>query len=219
VKYIKMVTGVLMMEKSPTNPVPQPDETFTITSLETLNIVSDELRAKILETLSTEPLTVKEVAARLDLDPKKLYYHFRMLEEHGLIRVTSTQIISGIIEKHYQTRAHYFLVDASLLAFGEQTPGRNVDIGLSYVFDKAKEAIRQGLASGVVEAARNAPITRRLLARRESLFLTSAQVQYFYTQLEALAKEMEMSQAEGTESDCQWYDMVISLYPVQMAQK
>jgi DNA-binding transcriptional ArsR family regulator len=83
----------------------QPDEEFVISDLETIHIVSEPLRLQILEILKETPKTVKQVAAELGVNQVKLYYHFKLLEEHGLLRITEERMVSHLIEKVYQTRA------------------------------------------------------------------------------------------------------------------
>src|ERR687885_168224 len=86
-----------------------------IRDLETVRLISDPLRLQILEALRKEPRTVKQVAAQLDVPATNLYYHVRLLEQRGLIRVTDTRIVSGIIEKRYQTVAYRLSIDRRLL--------------------------------------------------------------------------------------------------------
>ena len=69
---------------------------MVIDNLETLKVLADQLRKRIMEQFD-EPSTVKEVARKLGTSPSKLYYHVNLLEEHGLLKVTDTRIVSGII--------------------------------------------------------------------------------------------------------------------------
>src|SRR3712207_1417060 len=88
-----------------------PKDIYFISDLETLKVVSDPLRLRILECFRGVPATVKDVAAALDMPPTRLYYHVNQLEERGLIHVVETRVVSGIIEKHYQTTAYRLTVD------------------------------------------------------------------------------------------------------------
>src|SRR3954467_12474429 len=101
-------------------PQAHPPQLHTITTLDALKVFSDPLRQQIIEALLDDAKTVKQVAVELDLAPTKLYYHVNLLEEHGLIQVTETRIVSGIIEKHYRAAAREFAIERSLL-----TPGQN----------------------------------------------------------------------------------------------
>jgi DNA-binding transcriptional ArsR family regulator len=68
--------------------------------------LADPLRLQILFELGDEgPRTVKTVAATLGVAPTRLYYHFKLLERAGLIRVASRRLVSGIEERHYEAVA------------------------------------------------------------------------------------------------------------------
>jgi DNA-binding transcriptional ArsR family regulator len=95
------------------------EEEFHITDLETLKVISDPLRVQILERIGLasdagQPITVKQLAEELDRPPTKLYYHVNLLEKHELIRVAETQVVSGIIERHYQIRAKKLRADLDI---------------------------------------------------------------------------------------------------------
>ena len=101
----------------------QPDEEFVISDLETIHIVSEPLRLQILEILKDSPKTVKMVAKELGINQVKLYYHFKLLEEHGLLRITEERMVSHLIEKVYQTRARSIRIATDLLTLGSQATG------------------------------------------------------------------------------------------------
>ena len=61
----------------------------------------------------------RELARTLGEPPTKLYYHVNMLEEHGLLIVTGSQLVSGILEKRYQLVAASIGVDRALLTAGD----------------------------------------------------------------------------------------------------
>ena len=67
----------------------------------TLKALADPTRIQILLELGDGSKTVKEVAAALSVGPTKLYYHFKILERAGLIRVTRRRMVSGIEERTY----------------------------------------------------------------------------------------------------------------------
>src|SRR5689334_15395153 len=98
------------------NPITIQNDELVITDLETLKVISDPLRLQIMEVVQHNSRTVKQIAAELDIAPSKLYYHINLMEEHGLIHVTDTRIVSGIIEKQYQAAARNLRVNHSLLS-------------------------------------------------------------------------------------------------------
>jgi len=90
-------------------PVPKKNQQFAeplvISDAGTLKAVAEPLRIQILMELSPGPKTVKEIAADLDVPPTRLYYHFKILERAGLIRVAGRRMVSGIEERSYAATA------------------------------------------------------------------------------------------------------------------
>src|SRR3954447_21221010 len=93
----------------------EPADRMVIKDLEALKAVSDPLRLRIMETMLQGARTVKQLAKELKTTPTKLYYHMNLLEQHGLVKVTGTRIVAGIIEKQYQLAAYSIHIDRSLL--------------------------------------------------------------------------------------------------------
>src|SRR5919199_432922 len=109
---------------APTQP---PADELTISDLDSLRVIADPLRLRILESL-IEPRTVKQVAAELGIFPTKLYYHMQLLERHGLIMVVDTRLVSGILEKRYRAAARCFHVDHALLALSGPTGDEGLEM-------------------------------------------------------------------------------------------
>lgn len=89
---------------------------------ETLKVIADPLRLELLSLLS-EPKTAKELAATLGVPTTRLYYHLRVLESHGLVKVVSTRLVSGIEEKTYRSLGNNWvpspeLTDAAIESSG-----------------------------------------------------------------------------------------------------
>src|SRR5262245_31172041 len=83
-----------------------------IDDLATLRLLSDPLR--LIEELGVVPTTVKALARAMGMKPNRLYYHVNLLEQHGLVRVTHTRIVSGIVERTYALVARHFAVSEAL---------------------------------------------------------------------------------------------------------
>ena len=83
---------------------------------EQLKALGHPLRLKVLQVLgdSASPLTNRELAARLSVDPGHLHFHVRMLQRAGLIELASA---SGR-EKPYRPVAKHFKVGAEVRATG-----------------------------------------------------------------------------------------------------
>jgi DNA-binding transcriptional ArsR family regulator len=68
-----------------------------------LKAVADPLRVRIGLLLFEDAHTVKELAAALDVPATRLYYHVKILEQHGLIEVVERRMVSGIEERTYRS--------------------------------------------------------------------------------------------------------------------
>lgn len=190
----------------------QPAEQFIITTLETLKVFSDPLRQQILETLLDGAKTVKQIAAELTLSPTKLYYHVNLLEEHGLIRVTDTRVVSGIIEKQYRASARSFEIRRSLLLPGIQTNDENLDEALDAILNPIRSSIHISVERGLIDNSDSAPIYRKLYLRRGLARLSQAQAEAFYARLDALIKEFEGMKPDS--DDAQAYRLLLGLFPI-----
>lgn len=99
---------------------PQPDsrpsDVLELNRPEQMKALGHPLRLKVLQALgqSDEPLTNRELAARLAVDPGHLHFHVRMLHRAGLIERTKT---AGR-EKPYRAVAKHLRVGSELRAAG-----------------------------------------------------------------------------------------------------
>jgi DNA-binding transcriptional ArsR family regulator len=87
-----------------------------VQSLEALRALVDGQRHRIVTLLMDDAFTVKELADRLHIARTGLYYHLGILESHGLVRVTDSRLVSGIVEKRYRATARTFRIDRALLS-------------------------------------------------------------------------------------------------------
>jgi DNA-binding transcriptional ArsR family regulator len=90
--------------------------TLTIDRPEQLKALGHPLRLKVLQVLgsSDEPLTNRDLAERLEVDPGHLHFHVRMLHRAGLIELVE----GGGREKPYRPVAQQFEVGPEIRAAG-----------------------------------------------------------------------------------------------------
>ncbi|HZD73357.1 MAG TPA: helix-turn-helix domain-containing protein [Actinomycetota bacterium] len=81
---------------------------LVIKDVATLKALAHPLRLQVLFELGVGPTTVKAVASTLGVAATRLYYHFKILEQAGLIRVADRRLVSGIEERRYQAVAHSY---------------------------------------------------------------------------------------------------------------
>lgn len=196
-----------MEDASTLEPVPA----MLVTELETLKVISDALRSRILDRLRATPLTVKQLAGELGVPPKKLYYHVNMMEQHGVIRVVRTRVVSGIIEKQYRATAYVFKFDQSIYA-SEDAGLSSLPPGLGLLFDSTRNQLAQSFEEGLI-ANEHGPMHRQLLGSWALARIMPEQATEFYTRLNALIDEFEQSVSQ--EADAEFYRLFVTLFPIR----
>jgi DNA-binding transcriptional ArsR family regulator len=100
-----------------TNPSSSTHHELTIERPEQLKALGHPLRLKVLQVLgeSEQPMTNRELAAQLNVDPGHLHFHVRMLYRAGLIELAGT---GGGREKPYRPVAKHLVVGDEIRAAG-----------------------------------------------------------------------------------------------------
>lgn len=86
------------------------DKTKTLSSIEQIKAYADPYRMKIISEFYElkKPATVKQIADKMDEVPAKIYYHVKKLEKAGILKLSHTEEINGIIAKYYELTAEDF---------------------------------------------------------------------------------------------------------------
>jgi DNA-binding transcriptional ArsR family regulator len=181
--------------------------TIEISDVATLRAVADPLRMRLLGVLESGDRTVKELAAALDLRPNRLYYHVRLLEEHGLIRVASTRTVSGNIERRYELAARRISVAKDLAtAGGAEAVGQLGDM-VGTAFDEIRREFVASIKEGDPSQAGR---PRRLSGHR--LRVPTAKAEEFMARLDALIAEYEVGAGVSPDPKTDAV-LTIALYP------
>lgn len=188
---------------------------YVIDNLETLKVLADQLRKRIMEHFD-QPSTVKEVARKLGTSPSKLYYHVNLLEEHGLLIVTDTRIVSGIIEKQYQAAARIFRVKTGLLSPTPEDGDATMEAMLAQFFDQPKEEVRNSLRNGIIQTGDDAEPHLKLNMSMATITVKPSQALAFYDRLSAIAEEIQALDSSDEDNE-QAYVIQFSMFPVAKA--
>jgi len=183
-----------------------PEKKLIIEDLETLKVVSDPQRLQILELMVLEPRTVKQIATHLDVSPNKLYYHINLLEKHGLIRVVDTQLVSGIVEKHYRVSAEDITVADGLLSVSEPERADRVEAFITTVLDSTKEELIRSMKLRSTEESR-----QTALFLKEMAMMPEERAREFSKRLQDLIKEFTENDADT--ENVQSYALLAIFYP------
>jgi hypothetical protein len=197
------------------------EESRQIVDLETLKVISDPLRIRLLDAIGIanragKRRTVKQLAAELNIPHQKLYYHINLLEKHALIRVAETQVVSGIIEKHYQVQARSLSVARSLFERGVSRD-QKAQAALA-LLDSALEATRNDMIQLVdrfgLDDEELAPLDgRRGHISRALAGLSPDQAAEFHGRLTALVNEFEALEAPVLDEEAIYYSLTTILLP------
>lgn len=194
-----------MAKKGTDNPL------FVIDNLETLKVIADPLRWQILELLVLQPMTVKELGEKLGLAPSKLYYHISQLDEHGLVSIAETRIVSGIIEKRYQATAQAIDIDPELLSFSTDTGRDNIHAVLLATIDATREDMIRSLQARAFEIEQGAAQQpRHVLVNRALSRIPEERAEAFKHRLLNLVEEF--SDADSEDAD-QAFALTVAYYP------
>lgn len=188
---------------------------FHIKDLETLRAVSDPLRIQIAELLTTQNLTVKQVAEKLGLAPSKLYYHFGALEKLGMIEVAETRMVSNMVEKVYQSNVDQLEVDPSLLKFSKEGDNESFNILISSTIDATREDIMRSLQARQFQLDQGATEqSRRFIINRVVSQIPEERVAEFQNRLVQLIQEFEGEDERASrKANLHPYALTVALYP------
>lgn len=165
-------------------------QSLTLTDLDAVRTLTDPLRVRIIEALVKEACTVKQIARELGVATTKLYYHIGLLEEHGLIRVVDSRIVSGIIEKVYRAVAYSYQIDRSLLSFmGDDMHDNDLDALMATIFDTTKEEVKQSVKAGVLPLHNNGLEGTPSLISRGNVRLAPDKLHDFWQRLRELVED------------------------------
>ena len=194
--------------------IPQPDAELVIHSVDTLKVYFDPIRTQIMQEVANTPRTVQQIAEALNVPFTRLYYHIKMMEKHGLIRMVDVKQMPGAIEeKYYQVSARMFVIDRSLLMFDPQGENENLELLLKNVFDASHTDVRQSVRAGRIDMSVTPPHPKSLLARRFVFRLTDKKASKFQKELMDLIVKY---QSLETSPDDAYYAAVVGLYPSNM---
>lgn len=203
-----------IVQEEPIDEGMEPSETLQIDDPDALKLLADPFRSRILDLLRAKVHTAKELAQTLNLSPKKLYYHLKLMEEKGLIRVVGTRIVSGIIEKSYRATSYLFLFGGDLFC-SNSADGSTLPPGMQAVFESTRTQLEVSFADGLIELKEDAPIARRMMWMWGMQRLPIARAEEFYAKLEALLREFEADERRDVASDYQDFRLFITMFPVK----
>ena len=189
---------------------PEPVAERRISDVETLKALSDPLRLRILELMTTgrdEAFTVKRLAAVMEVSQTKLYHHVNLLVERELIHPVGTRVVSGIIETSYRIAQLSVSLDRGLLT-GDSPELHDM---LTTVFDGARGDIERGIRTGLIDLGEESDPLRRVALAKGLARLSPARATEFHARLKDLVASFD---DDSTDAEANEYGFVLGLYPL-----
>ncbi len=185
-----------------------------IDDLDTMRLITDSLRFQILSILDEEPLTINQVAKKMGLTPSRLYYHFKLLEDHGIIQVVDTRMINNIVEKSYWLTAEDIEIDKDLINFSSDTGAENIARMVTSQLDATREDILRSLQARKFNLAHGAqPTPRDMVMIHHKSHLTDETYQIFLARLKDLIEEFTQLSEEDSNGDLNVFALSCFMYP------
>lgn len=114
-------------------------------TFDTIKVLADPRRLKILRLLMASPATLSQLARALKRSPAWIRHHLLTLESAGLVELSEVRTTGKITEKYYRARARAFLLQQLILPKGK-TP----TVVLAGSHDLAAEHIADHLRGDLV---------------------------------------------------------------------
>ncbi len=189
-------------------------ELLVLKSLDEIKIFAEPLRVQILESLMGDPLTVRQVAERLEEKPTKLYHHFEVMEAAGLIKKVRSQKKRGTVESYYQAAAQNITMDPNLFT-GEKPSDESLETliaALTSLFQSTLAALRSSLREGLIIPGD--PQRTGMLAGFE-IEATPEQLQEIHHKLKELMKAADKVERKGGPLH---YKLTVAFFPTKPGQ-
>ncbi len=187
---------------------------FIIQDRETLKVMADPLRHQIIELLIDSPQTIKQVADKLGLAPSKLYYHFNLLEKHGLLKVMETRMVSNLMERSYQAVASCFELAPGLLTTSTDEGKAAVNEAIVSTIDATRDDILRSLQARYFQLEQGAPAQpRRMMLTRQVRRIPETRVTEFQERLETLLKDFTDAESPPGAPETRAYAIMVAFYP------
>jgi predicted ArsR family transcriptional regulator len=176
-------------------------EVLDITSFEQAKVLSHELRRRILSeyTANQVPRTAKQLADRLNLPASKVHYHVRELVKAGLLALTGTNEVNGIVEKYYLPVAKDFRI--VLNEMDTQLEGKQK------IINQTLSEFKKGFLQAMAAEAENSMLDVYHLQ------LTASEKAELTKELKSLGEKWHQKVKEReTEEKKEQYEIILSVY-------
>lgn len=176
-----------------------------------LKLLAEPIREFIVGAIVPKARTVADLARELRCPPTRLYHHVQRLVAAGLVKVERTELVSGIVERHFRATAQQLLLDRQ--AFGLVKGDAGLEAILSFVFDQSRLEINQAHAAGTIRLDCREGDPRQIVAYRSSAWLLPREAARLRRQLLELHNAVEKLARRTPPADSEPMSVAVSLFP------
>ncbi len=185
-----------------------------ITDRSTLKVIADPLRAQIFEALTTGAYTIRQISEKHNLAPSRLYYHFALLEKHGLIHVVETRKVANMTEKVYRAAADGLEIDCSLLTMASDEGKDTLLTSAMSTLDVTRRDMQRSLQARFHQLEQGArQQSRSMMISREVVIVPDEQAEEFNKKLKTLVEEFCALEVPPSTPGSMRYALMFTLYP------
>lgn len=187
---------------------------FQIKDRDTLKAILDPLRTQIFETLIAQPLTIKQVADKLGLSPGNLYYHFNLLEKHGLISVVETRMVGNLAERLYQSTASEIDIDPGLVSSETAEGQDSIRATIAATIDATRDDLLRSMHARFTQLEQGAPQQpRRVILSRSVSIVPEERLPEFFERIQQLMADFDAADVGPNTPGSRFYALTVVFYP------
>ena len=168
-----------------------------------------------MEQLAPKPQIINQIAQGLEMASNRLYYHFKMLESHGLIKVVDSRLVNNMIERDYWLVAEEIRIDKDLLKFSSEEEQENIVQMVRSSWEATLEDIMGTLKSQqhLIENGQPKNFQEMVMLKLQSR-LTPKSYKAFIEQFNQLMEEFNHPEEDlDKEEEFQEYHLACFIYP------
>lgn len=185
------------------------EESKGLTTLEEIKAINDPYRLRIVFCFQRmgRAATVKEIADNMGEVPAKVHYHVKKLESAGILNLSHTKTVNGIIAKYYELTARDFHIKVKNLDpdISKQVVSQNLKLTVIAAYDSSKKI--------VVE---DTPEDTNIMLGTNTLYLTDESVEEFKKMFREFVKTYKVDRGEEGAKE---YHLFNVLAPIKSIKK
>lgn len=144
-------------------------KTHKISDLDTVRLLADPLKLKLLQVFAQGPATTRQVAEELGEKLTRLYRHVDALHDAGLLEIVAEEQKRGTVERTFRAVAERFEVDQALFMEDSDAASATIRETLQAVEGEVMQALREQPSDIVFMRLRLRASPERLRALQQKL--------------------------------------------------